>query len=129
MIDTLVQADHGELRAHLLAGHPIDPAALDDTEYHGISLGLPGWVDRLTWKKFFKVFHRDGATGRLRGWNAKAEQTPLDTPWVLARSGDEPQTYGHYEVVGAPERCPVELPHALTIHYGIGGNARFDATR
>ena len=67
MMDTLVHADHAELRAHLLAGHPIDPAALDDTEYHGISLGLPGWVDRLTWKKFFKVFHRDGATGRLRG--------------------------------------------------------------
>ena len=30
------------------AGHPIEPAALDDSEYRGISLGLPAPVVALT---------------------------------------------------------------------------------
>ena len=35
-------------------GFPIDPAALDDSEYRGISLGLPAPVIALTWRKFMK---------------------------------------------------------------------------
>ncbi|RLB64229.1 MAG: hypothetical protein DRI90_05055, partial [Deltaproteobacteria bacterium] len=58
----------------LTSGHSIDPRQLDDVEYRGISLGLPAIVEKLTWKKFKKVFHRDPATGVLRGWNVRMEQ-------------------------------------------------------
>ena len=47
------------------------------TENRGISLGLPAWVERLSWKKFAKAFHRDPRTQRLRGWNVRIEQGAL----------------------------------------------------
>ena len=34
-----------QLRALLRRCHPVDLAQLDDTEYRGLSLGLPGWAD------------------------------------------------------------------------------------
>jgi hypothetical protein len=43
----LLNAKSAELRQILLEGHPIDPAGLDDTEYRGISLNLPGFVEGL----------------------------------------------------------------------------------
>jgi hypothetical protein len=76
------------LRDALRAGHDVDPRALDDTVYRGTSLGLPGVVDRLTWKTFRKVFHRDPITGALRGYNVRLEQRGLSGPSVpLVRAG------------------------------------------
>jgi len=120
--------------AELLAGgHAIDPAALDDTEYRGISLGLPRFVERLTWKTFQKVFHRDPITSRLRGWNVRIEQRGLDAASVPFVRRGAPRTFGHYEVVPYDGR---RLPRAirrgipgLLIDYGRGGNGRFDPMR
>jgi hypothetical protein len=115
------------LRQALAAGHPVDPSALNDTEYRGISLGLPAWVERLSWKKFKKVFHRDPESGALRGWNVRLEQNELDGPCVPLEKKGEPFTFGHYVVVD-PEgrRVPKGADRGLLIHYGLGRNARFD---
>jgi hypothetical protein len=125
----LLSLSRGALMDLLTSGHPIDPRQLDDVEYRGISLGLPSMVEKLTWKKFKKVFHRDPATGVLRGWNVRMEQNGLEAGWVPLSKGGEPVTFGHYQVVdpvghGVPKGCD----RGLLIHYGLGGNRRFDGT-
>ncbi len=112
----------------LAAGHPVDPAALDDTRYLGVSLGMPGFVDRLAWKTFMKTFHRDPRTDELRGWNVRLEQTGWTAPPVPKTRGGEPVTFGHYQVV-APERPHRAPPGSLLLDYGLGGNALLDPAR
>jgi hypothetical protein len=97
----LLNLDRSALMDLLRSGHPIDPRALDDTEYHGVSLGLPSVVERLTWKTFKKTFHRDPSTGLLRGWN------------VHVASG---KTWGHYQVVAPRHRKMCD--RGLLIDYG-----------
>ena len=126
-VDDVVRMSRRELSAVLCHGYPIDPAALDDTEYDGVSLGLPEWVERLTWKRFMKVFHRDGA--HLRGWNVRIEDGPLTEPWVKQTRGGQPRTFGHFRVVpAAGHPMPKPCDQALLIHYGLGGNLPWDAT-
>lgn len=114
----LLAASHADLSAILASGHAIDPAALADMQYRGISLGLPAWIERLTWKKFMKVFHRDRHTGQLRGWNVRIEQDGLDRPWRPRVRHGKPWTFGHFAVVADRE--------ALLLDYGAGGNQRLD---
>lgn len=114
----LLAASRDELRARLAGGHPIDPSRLDDTVYRGISLGLPAWIERLTWKQFAKAFHRDPRTGRLRGWNVRVEQDGLDRPWRPRLRGGRPWTFGHFAVTQERDR--------LLLDYGAGGNRRAD---
>lgn len=116
-----------ELMDVLRSGHAIEPRALDDTEYKGTSLGLPRWVERLTWKKFKKVFHRDPESGALRGWNVRLEQNELAGPCVPKTKHGEPVTFGHYRVV-SPEghRVVRGCDRGLLIHYGLGGNRALD---
>jgi hypothetical protein len=119
-----------QLMETLCAGHPIDPASLDDWEYRGIALGLPRFVERLSWKTFQKVFHRDPATGFLRGWNVRIEQRGFDAASVPLRRGEAPRTFGHYRVVPAAGRkLPRPCGAGLLIDYGLGGNARLDPMR
>ncbi|HEY5944403.1 MAG TPA: hypothetical protein VIV40_02885 [Kofleriaceae bacterium] len=107
----VLAASRRELRALLESGHPIDAARLDDTVYRGISLGLPTWVERMTWKKFAKVFHRDPATCALRGWNMRVEQDGLDRPWRGRVRGGRPWTFGHFAVIDERDR--------LLLDYGV----------
>ena len=118
------------LGAMLSAGHAIDPSQLDDTEYRGVSLGLPGPIVALTWLTFRKTFHRDPATGRLRGWNVRMEQTGLDGARTPQRKNGEPICFGHYEVVSARGyHSPIPCDQGLMIDYGLGRNARLDPAR
>ena len=83
----------------LEGGYPIEPAALDDTEYRGVSLGLPPLAEKLSWKTFRKTFHRDPTTGTLCGWNVRLEQRGLDAPDEPMRLRDgSPKTFGPFEV-------------------------------
>ncbi|MEO6776931.1 MAG: hypothetical protein ABI467_28600 [Kofleriaceae bacterium] len=116
----LLAASRGELRALLEAGHPIDPTALDDTMFRGISLGLPAWVERLSWKKFAKAFHRDPATLALRGWNLRIEQDGLDRPWRARTRRGHTWTFGHFAVVRDGEH--------VALDYGAG-RSRIDPIR
>jgi len=86
----LLDVPNRELMRLLREGHAIDPTKLDDYEYRGTSLGLPRFVERLTWKTFQKTFHRDPETGVLRGWNVRLEQRGLDADSVpLRRKGEQ----------------------------------------
>jgi len=116
----LLAASRDELRALLEAGHPIDPTKLDDTLYRGISLGLPAWVERLSWKKFAKAFHRDPTTGGLRGWNIRIEQDGLDRPWRARTRRGRTWTFGHFAVVPDGEH--------VALDYGAG-RGRVDPMR
>lgn len=125
--DDLLDLPRPALMKLLRGGHPIAPGALDDWEYRGVSLGLPRFVERLTWKTFQKTFHRDPATGALRGWNVRIEQRGLDAESVALTRGGAPFTFGHYRVVpGADVRSPEGCDRGLMIHYGLGGNAPLD---
>lgn len=125
----LLSAPRRELRERLCAGHPIDPSALDDSEYRGISLGLGALVDALLWKTFRKTFHRDPRTGALRGWNVRLAQTGLaSAPTPLLRLG-QPRTFGHFRVCPARDyRLPWPVHQGLLLDYGLGGNPRVDLT-
>ncbi len=126
----LLGASRHELDTMLRAGHPIDPLALDDREYRGISLGLPHVVEAVTWKTFTKVFHRDPETSRLVGWNVRMKQHGVDGPWEPLTKRGTPVTFGHYEVVDATvENTPDGCARGLLIDYGRGDNGRFDPVR
>lgn len=125
--DSLLALPRRALAEALAAGHPIDPAALDGSEYRGISLGLPAFVEKLSWKTFQKVFERDRESGTLRGWNVRIEQRGLDASSVPKQKNGAPFTFGHYQVVPmGGRRCPRPVGPALAIDYGLGGNGRFD---
>jgi hypothetical protein len=125
----LLDASNEERLRLLRSGHPIDPSRLDDMEYRGVSLGLPAFVERLTWTTFQKVFHRDPGTGLLRGWNVRVEQRGLDAESVPQQRGGEPFTFGHFLVATLdPERTPRGIKKGLLLDYGRGGNPRGDVT-
>ena len=123
----LQRRNRAELMELLRGGHPVDAAALADTRYRGISLGLPAWLESLTWKKFGKCFANAG-DGRIRGWNVRTVQDGLDAPWTaMQRSDGSPKTFGFFEVVpAAKHRVHRSLEHSLLIHYGLGGNRALD---
>jgi uncharacterized tellurite resistance protein B-like protein len=119
-----------ELAAALDAGHPIDPDALADQVYRGVSLGLPELVDRLAWKTFAKAFHRDPQRGVLRGWNLRLEQQGVTGPIVPKQRRGHDFHFGHFVVKPAADYAMLRpLEHALLLDYGLGGNARLDVVR
>lgn len=88
-----------QFAAAMARGYAIDLDALANAQYRGISLNLPGFVDRLTWKVFRKTFYRDPATGTHRGWNVRMVQRGIDAPSEPMRRADgTPKTFGHYLV-------------------------------
>jgi hypothetical protein len=115
-----------QLMETMRTGYAIDPNGLDDTEYKGVSLGLPALVVSLTWKTFKKVFHRDPKTGHLRGWNVRIEQNEPDA-YAPKRKNGQPATFGHYRVAALEGyRMPQRLDRGLMLDYGLGGNAPWD---
>lgn len=119
--------DRSDLWELMRSGHPIDPAALDDSEYLGVSIGLPAWVDQLAWKTFVKSFHRDPASGQLRGWNLRLVQRGLAGPHEAKRRRGVPHSFGHFQVCRlADYGSPGGLENGLLLDYGRGGNAPWD---
>jgi hypothetical protein len=112
----LATASRAELRSLAAAGRPFAPDDVAGHLYHGVSLGLPAWVVRLTWSKFGKAFHRDG--DRVRGWNVRMVQDGLDQPWRPRRRAGHDVTFGHFAVVASPRE--------VLLDYGRGGNGRLD---
>jgi hypothetical protein len=124
----LLRADRAALARALLEGCAVDPASLEGFEYRGTSLGLPGWVEALTWKVFVKTFHRDPGSGHLRGWNVRIRQDDPRALEPVLRRG-EPLCFGHYRVVDpAGYAMPVPAKGGLLLDYGLGGNRALDPT-
>lgn len=111
----LLSASRRDLYHVLATGHPIAEGSLDDTEYRGISVGLPRWAERFSWKTFRKTFHRDPKTGRLRGWNVRMEQTGIEGPSVHKNRNGAPWVWGHYSVERSGD--------ATMINYGVPENS------
>ena len=127
-LNDLVTMSASDLDQTMKDGHAIDREVLADREYDGVSLNLPKLIERATWLKFCKTFHRE-PDGSLRGWNCKVDQTPLTEPWRLTLKDGVPQTYGHYRVVSsAGYRMPRPYGAGLMLDYGLGDNGALDPT-
>jgi hypothetical protein len=126
--DELLTLRGPALDRRMRSGGPVDPEALKNRRYDGVSLNLPRLVERLTWVKFTKVFRAE-PDGTLRGWNCRTVQSPLDAPFRLERRGGAPVTYGHYVVRDpAGYRLPRPYDAGVLLDYGLGGNGRLDPT-
>ncbi|APR80504.1 Hypothetical protein A7982_05851 [Minicystis rosea] len=112
-----------ELRERIVTGHAVDPKAIEGWAYRGTSLGLPGIIEKLTWKTFQKTFYRDPATNRLLGWNVRLEQDGIDAPSRPKLAGGKPICVWHYEVV-SPDGVPMPrgFDRGLVIDYGRADN-------
>ena len=111
-----------ELAGLLEDGYSIEPTSIEEGRYLGVSLGLPRWLEWLTWKTFEKDFHRDRNTGALRGWNVRLQQTGLDGMPVPRMRGDSPKTFGHFQVKPIGQyRVPRACPQGLMLDYNQGG--------
>jgi hypothetical protein len=66
----------GELSRVLAGGFAVDVEALRGASFRGVSLGLPGWLERLTWKEFRKEMFTDEATGGVKGHNVRVSSRP-----------------------------------------------------
>lgn len=126
----LLAMSRKQLRELLADGHSFDPSALAGSRYRGISLGLPRWVEALSWKKFAKCFVND-EVGGVRGWNQRIEQDGLEAAWTPMRTKDgSPHNFGFFEVLPpAQQGVPAGLEHSCLVHYGRGRNRRLDPTR
>jgi hypothetical protein len=114
----------------LAAGHPLDPDAIAGWQYRGVSLGLPGWVDRVAWKTFVKAFHRDPGAPFVRGWNVRLRQTGVDGAVEPLTKRGAPVAFGHFRVVDPHGYCvPRRADRGLLLDYGLGGAAPLDPTR
>jgi hypothetical protein len=119
-----------ELRRAFAQGHAVEPEALADSEYKGVSLGMPAFVERLTWKKFKKVFCRDDEPGVIRGWNVRLEQNELDAPCIPKRKNGKAVTFGHFVIADARgRRMAVPGEPSILLDYSRGENAWFDFMR
>ena len=119
-----------ELADLLRGGYAVAPEALAGYEYRGVSLGLPRWVERLSWKTFVKVFHQDTAAGAVRGWNVRIVQGPVAYDYAPVQRGGAPLCFGHFQVRPLePGRDRGGSRAGVLLDYGRGGNARLDPTR
>lgn len=122
-----------ELQRIMDTGHPLDPEALVDKQYLGIDLSLPAPAHKLLWKNFRKTFHRDPATGIIRGWNVRMEQTGYepDSPRIpMMDKHGEDMSFGHYHLKSGEG---VHFPNGYTcphfLDYGCAGNTFTDLGR
>ncbi len=120
----LMAMNRHQLHAIIERAYPLDLTALEETQYQGIDLSLPPFMNRILWKTFRKTFHRDPQSGALRGWNVRMEQTGIDGPRVPMKNRDgKPRSFAHYEVRSAVGlRFPRGWKGAHYFDYGVVGN-------
>lgn len=129
-LEDVVNAPKSALPKLLRGGHPIDPRALDNTLYRGVSLGLPRWAEKLSWKTFAKTFYRATPESELFGWNVRLEQTGIGGPLVPKTKKGAPHCFGYYGVTGTHGYgLPADLQQGLLIQYRFGPNFPLDVIR
>jgi hypothetical protein len=127
-LDAVLALSQDDLFEIVRRAAPLDLDALADTSYTGIDLSMPASFHKLFWKSFRKTFHRDPATGALRGWNVKVQQTGWDRPpEPKLGPGGTPLSFGHYEVRSARG---LKFPRGWTgehyLDYGVAGNPFYE---
>ncbi len=129
-LDNLLQMTNRQVAEVFFSGHPIEPGSLDDTQYLGIDLSLPPFMNRILWKTFRKTFHRDPRTGVLRGWNVRMKQTGWNGPVEPMMRQGHPLTFGHYHFLSAEgKRFPRGWRGAHYLDYSVAGNPVYDPAR
>lgn len=129
--EELLRMSNAEVKRVFLQGHPIPVNDLHNTQYLGVDLSLPSWVNKILWKTFRKTFYKDPATGILRGWNVKLEQTGYDFPTQSKRNDKgEELAFGHYHLCSAVGKSfPQGWQGTDYLDYGVAGNAALDPAR
>ena len=110
--------DNRQLRAVLSQGQAIAPDELAGWEYRGVALGLPEFVEKLTWKTFVKTFYYDEKQGIIRGWNVRVEQDGLTGPSLARRKDGKVLSWGPYHVQPLPAQMPLQVRAGVLINYG-----------
>ncbi len=110
---SLCSLSRAELAQRFAEGQVANPDSIVGYRYRGVSLGLPEWALRLSWKKFAKTFYRH-SSGKIRGENLRMQQDGLDKAWSVQRKRGRELRFGPYEL--AQEQ---DSEH-LEIHYGRG---------
>ncbi len=130
-VHELITLGQSALLKRFSSGYPVSPDALPRGWYRGVSLGLPRWVERLSWKTFVKVVEED-AQGRLWGRNIRLEQQPtaeacLSAPLSPKRAGGRWVSFGEYGVGQVPGGQPGA--GSALIDYRLGSAAPLDPLR
>ena len=102
-LQTLLQADRAALAAALACGKRVEPNSLAGCDYRGVSLGLPHWFERLTWKRFAKCFRRRG--NHVVGFNVRMDQGALTSPWTARTKHGRPVIFAPFVVESGPAGC------------------------
>ena len=112
------------LREHIVHGFPVDPTQIEGWAYRGTSLGLPSFVEKLSWKTFQKTFYRDPRSQRLLGWNVRLEQDGIDAPSRPKIRRGEPITEWNFEVSDPSPEVPMPcgFDRGLVINYARAPN-------
>ncbi len=117
--EDLWRLTRAELAAVLANGHPIDLAALRGP-FRGVSLGLGGFIERLTWKTFRKRFWLDERTAEVVGHNERLLQNGLDSaPEPQRDAKGRPVTFGPFLVRPLPpDGTPFHCRAGVLLDYG-----------
>lgn len=128
-LEDMLQMSNKEVAEVFRNGHAIKTEELHNTQYLGVDLSLPAWLNKILWKTFRKTFYLDPTTGVLRGWNVKLEQTGYSFPTVARKNSKGKElAFGHYHVCSAKDKkFPRGWQGADYLDYGVAGNPIFDA--
>lgn len=108
----LCSMSRSELESIFETASPVALEQIEGYRYRGVSLGLPGWVETLSWKKFAKAFERR-SDGLVHGWNLRIEQDDLSLPWRPRMKRGQEWRFGPFGMRLVPGSDHVEIDYGL----------------
>jgi hypothetical protein len=98
-------------------------------EFNGYN--LPFITQILGFRKFKKGFFLGAGQslekGEISGYNVVVVQNRLQDPWIAEPNDANPKRHGFYRAYKVrPSEVDNKYPNALLLHYGLGGNPRWN---
>ena len=100
-------------------GHPIVRAGLLSIATTGSAL-VCRWIERLSWKKFFKSFDQLDGSDTVYGWNTHLEDNAHPS-WKLFLNESAQLNLANFMCQATCTSTPATLQQALLIDYSQGG--------